>query len=122
MSESRVRENRTHGSMRRREVTPDQSAQAARAPGTPPADPTSQQRRVGPWHDRFRTESTRATGPNRRDPFATVAIARAPGIGHAESLEQGRRAPAGPVPKFAKTRVPEATGAEQGRMRETSSR
>src|SRR5215217_9712698 len=26
MSESRVRENRTHGSMRRREATPDQSA------------------------------------------------------------------------------------------------
>jgi hypothetical protein len=32
MSESRVRENRTHGSMRRREATPDQSAQAARSP------------------------------------------------------------------------------------------
>jgi hypothetical protein len=32
MSESRVRENRTHGSMRRREATPDQSAQAAQSP------------------------------------------------------------------------------------------
>ena len=30
MSVSRVRENRTHGSMRRREATPDQSATAAR--------------------------------------------------------------------------------------------
>ena len=32
MSESRLRENRTHGSMRRREATPDQSAQAAQSP------------------------------------------------------------------------------------------
>jgi hypothetical protein len=32
MSESRVRENRTHGSMRRREATPDQSAYALRSP------------------------------------------------------------------------------------------
>jgi hypothetical protein len=39
MSESRVRENRTHGSMRRREATPDQSAMP-RGPRTPPADPT----------------------------------------------------------------------------------
>ena len=39
MSESRVRENRTHGSMRRREATPDQSAKP-RGPRTPPADPT----------------------------------------------------------------------------------
>jgi hypothetical protein len=31
MSESRVRENRMHGSMRRREATPDQSAPAARS-------------------------------------------------------------------------------------------
>ena len=39
MSVSRVRENRTHGSMRRREATPDQSAQP-HGPRTPPADPT----------------------------------------------------------------------------------
>jgi hypothetical protein len=39
MSESRVRENRTHGSMRRREATPDQSA-TPRGPPMPPADPT----------------------------------------------------------------------------------
>jgi hypothetical protein len=32
MSESRVRENRMHGSMRRREATADQSADAARSP------------------------------------------------------------------------------------------
>jgi hypothetical protein len=32
MSVSRVRENRTHGSMRRREATPDQSAKPARSP------------------------------------------------------------------------------------------
>jgi hypothetical protein len=32
MSESRVRENRTHGSMRRREATPDQSTQVAQSP------------------------------------------------------------------------------------------
>ena len=31
MSESRVRENRMHGSMRRREATPDQSALAAQS-------------------------------------------------------------------------------------------
>src|SRR5437764_5748068 len=40
MSESRVRENRMHGSMRRREATPDQSAQP-RGPRKPPADPTT---------------------------------------------------------------------------------
>jgi len=39
MSESRVRENRTHGSMRRREATSDQSA-TPRGPSKPPADPT----------------------------------------------------------------------------------
>jgi hypothetical protein len=43
MSESRVRENRTHGSMRRREATQDQSA-TPRGPRTPPADPTLRQR------------------------------------------------------------------------------
>jgi hypothetical protein len=42
MSESRVRENRTHGSMRRREATQDQSA-SPRGPRTPPADPTYEQ-------------------------------------------------------------------------------
>jgi hypothetical protein len=46
MSESRVRENRTHGSMRRREATPDQSAKP-RGPGTPPADPTDRPRAFG---------------------------------------------------------------------------
>jgi hypothetical protein len=40
MSESRVRENRMHGSMRRREATPDQLAMP-RGPRTPPADPTT---------------------------------------------------------------------------------
>ena len=39
MSVSRVRENRMHGSMRRREATLDQSA-TPRGPRTPPADPT----------------------------------------------------------------------------------
>src|SRR5450759_3008860 len=34
MSVSRVRENRTHGSTRRREATPDQSATAAPSPET----------------------------------------------------------------------------------------
>jgi hypothetical protein len=43
MSESRVRENRTHGSMRRREATPDQSATAARPPEA--------SRRPYPWGD-----------------------------------------------------------------------
>ena len=46
MSESRVRENRTHGSMRRREATPDQSAMP-RGPRTPLADPTEQSRAGG---------------------------------------------------------------------------
>ena len=41
MSESRVRENRTHGSMRRREAENDQSATPARTL-KPPADPTSE--------------------------------------------------------------------------------
>jgi hypothetical protein len=41
MSESRVRENRTHGSTRRREATPDQSA-SPRGPRKPPADPTKE--------------------------------------------------------------------------------
>jgi len=36
--------NRMHGSMWRREATPDQSARP-RGPRTPPADPTEQQRR-----------------------------------------------------------------------------
>ena len=45
MSVSRVRENRTHGSMRRREATPDQSAMP-RGPGRLP--PTLQ---VGPLED-----------------------------------------------------------------------
>jgi hypothetical protein len=44
MSESRVRENRMHGSMRRREATPDQSAMP-RSPRKPPADPTRRRSR-----------------------------------------------------------------------------
>jgi hypothetical protein len=48
MSESRVRENRMHGSMRRREATPDQSAKP-RGPRTPPADPTYEARACRMW-------------------------------------------------------------------------
>ena len=50
MSESRVRENRTHGSMRRREATTDQSASPC-DPRNPPADPTLRHSRP---HFRFR--------------------------------------------------------------------
>jgi hypothetical protein len=45
MSVSRVRENRTHGSMRRREATPGPVGQAARS-WPPPADPTQRQLRA----------------------------------------------------------------------------
>ena len=40
MSVSRVRENRMHGSKRRREASPDQSAMPC-SPSRPPADPTA---------------------------------------------------------------------------------
>src|SRR5450755_3108266 len=40
MSESRVRENRMHGSMRRREATTASRASTAVRPREPPADPT----------------------------------------------------------------------------------
>ena len=43
MSESRVRENRMHGSMRRREAT--RPVGKCRAAWKPPADPTDGQRR-----------------------------------------------------------------------------
>ena len=63
MSESRVRENRTHGSMRRREATPDQSAQP-RGPRTPPADPTTR-------------ASRRSASATRRRPTAEMRTSRA---------------------------------------------
>jgi hypothetical protein len=44
MSESRVRENRMHGSMRRREA-PRTSRLTPCGPRTPPADPTKRKRR-----------------------------------------------------------------------------
>jgi hypothetical protein len=60
MSESRVRENRTHGSMRRREATPDQSALGRTARGRLP--PTL--RRSGDGARQPRRLRERTVAPN----------------------------------------------------------
>jgi hypothetical protein len=76
-----VRENRTHGSMRRREATPDQSATPL-GPRTPPADPTYQPRR----------------GPARSRRFTSALSSRAPEAGARWSRPVRRRCSSGHDP------------------------
>ena len=101
-----MRENRMHGSMWRREATPDQSAQPC-GPRTPPADPTFRASAVGSGVPAGsgavsatlaaprREASTRSEGPPR-EPEA--GLRRASGIACGVFVERARGDVAGTAP------------------------
>ena len=78
-----MRENRTHGSTRRREATPDQSA-SPRGPRKPPADPTTQQPRRQSSHVRRLCSAARG-GVCEADRSKCATEPRAPATSPCES-------------------------------------